>query len=486
MESHHKIFIVLDDREFTNGEVRGLVGTRRFGDIIFKRQNLSEHFRNGLPEWAKKELIHIRSSEDLIDFRNLVENSNENSSLFLIASQAGFTEPNNLFQLIERLPFAEEDFTDRLYNPLLIFLRNAHQLIDLWEQYEARPIHVWEKSWKQSQRLISVVPLDLAKINDFLSFTAGSTASRHFNQVAFDNYYYTKSSQDKRKMFAEYSFYNLVPESMKPWLIQPFDYQDHGETASYKMLRYYLADSALQWVHGAFSEESFNAFIDRLFFFVTERAQTKCSLIESSKIARELFFNKVDSRVKQFLEMPEGAKINKFANSANPDFDLNTLFLRYSALFAKYEKYFNFDYLVVGHGDPCFSNILYDQQRFLLKLIDPKGATNKEELLTHPLYDFCKISHSVLGDYDFINNGLYEIGFATDNNLILRIRHINHLKLKAIFNKKLDSINLNKRILRLGEASLFLSMLPLHIDYPNKVIAFILQAKQILDEVEYG
>jgi hypothetical protein len=40
--------------------------------------------------------------------------------------------------------------------------------------------------------------------------------------------------------------------------------------------------------------------------------------------------------------------------------------------------------------------------------------------------------------------------------------------------------------MRLGEASLFLSMLPLHIDYPNKVIAFMLKASQILDEVEGG
>lgn len=39
------------------------------------------------------------------------------------------------------------------------------------------------------------------------------------------------------------------------------------------------------------------------------------------------------------------------------------------------------------------------------------------------------------------------------------------------------------RVMRLGEASLFLSMLPLHMDYPNKVIAFMLKARQLLDEV---
>ena len=37
---------------------------------------------------------------------------------------------------------------------------------------------------------------------------------------------------------------------------------------------------------------------------------------------------------------------------------------------------------------------------------------------------------------------------------------------------------------RLYEASLFLSMLPLHIDYPLKVFGFILNAINILEEIE--
>ena len=138
----------------------------------------------------------------------------------------------------------------------------------------------------------------------------------------------------------------------------------------------------------------------------------------------------------------------------------------------------------MGHGDPCFSNVLYDQQRYLLKLIDPKGALTEDEMWTHPLYDLCKLSHSALGDYDFINNGLYSVGFSDNNDLVLNLMHSNHATLKPIFLQRLNSIGYNARTIRLGEASLFLSMLPLHIDYPNKVIAFMLKARQILDEIE--
>lgn len=201
-------------------------------------------------------------------------------------------------------------------------------------------------------------------------------------------------------------------------------------------------------------------------------------------MARELFVSKLEKRVKEFLAIEEGRRINQLAASATPELDITHQLERYLKLYKRFEKGFAFNYRVVGHGDPCFSNVLYDQQRYLLKLIDPKGAVSEEYLWTHPLYDLCKISHSVLGDYDFINNGLYNVGFADNNALILRFTYTNHAALKPIFLQHVKTMGHDARIMRLGEASLFLSMLPLHIDYPNKVIAFMLKARQILDEVE--
>ncbi|PUE09767.1 hypothetical protein [Limnohabitans sp. T6-20] len=481
---HQKFLMVLDDREFTSGDVSSLVGIRRFGDIIFKRRALIEHFRACLPEWAGKRFIHLRTAEDVVTLRATLEASSEDCAVCVIAGRAGFIEPERINQLIERLPYSEEDFTDRLYKPLLVFLRNAHSLIEQWAAFESAPLHAWEQGWQGSQRVQSVQPLDLGKISDFLSFTSGSTATRHFNQVSIDTYYYTNSSSDRRKMLAEYSFYGLVPESMRPWLIQPFDYQDHNDHASYRMLRYYFADAALQWVHGAFNAETFESFVDRLLFFVAERPRRICSKEKSSRVAYELFVIKVEARVKQFLALDDGQRINVLATSATSELDLNQLLKRYLHLYNRYKNGFAFEYGVVGHGDPCFSNILYDQQRYLLKLIDPKGAINEEDLWTHPLYDLCKISHSALGDYDFINNGLYSVGFSDNNDLVLYINSDNNLALKSIFRSRVHKIGYDERVMRLGEASLFLSMLPLHIDYPNKVIAFMLKAKQILDEVD--
>ncbi|MCK9387281.1 MAG: hypothetical protein M0Q22_02655 [Sulfuritalea sp.] len=478
------IVFILDDREFAGDEVRTVVGARRFGDIIFKRHTLVERFRSNLPDWARSSLVHLRTADELPALRAKLESSGEDGAAFVIAGRAGFSEPDRLHQLVERLPYAEDDFTDRLYQPLVLFLRNAHRLVECWRDFEEAPVHTWERAWQNTLRVQSVQPLDLGKLRDFLSFTCGATETRHFNQVHVDTYYYTKQSSNKAKMLEEYVFYGLVPEQMRPWLIEPFEYVDHGDSASYRMLRYYLADAALQWVHGAFDAESFAVFVDRLLFFIAQRPRKSCDGQQAAGVARELFVEKVQSRAIQFLALDEGKRINALAASISPALELNRQIERYLRIYHCREQEFSCDHLVVGHGDPCFSNVLYDQRSYMLKLIDPKGAATEAAMWTHPLYDLCKVSHSVLGDYDFINNGLYSVSFADNIDLELRLEHSNPRALKAIFSQRIRAQGYDETLVRLGEASLFLSMLPLHIDYPNKVIAFMLKARHILDEVE--
>lgn len=481
---HHNIFLIFDDREHTSDEVRGIVGQRRYGSIILKRRALSEHFKNMLPAWCITRLFHLRDTADLERLRDKLENAGEDSAVCIVAGRAGFEDPTRLHQLCERLPYAEEDFTDRLYKPLLVFMRNAHKLVEQWPAFRAAPVHCWERAWQQSQRLQSIQLLDLANIRDFLLFMRQATPTRHFNTLQSDPHYFTKHSSDREKIRAEYLFYTLAPESMQPWLVQPFDFREDEHGASYRMLRYYLADAALQWVHGAFDSGTFEAFVERILFVLSERTRRPCTREDSRRVARYLFVEKLKQRSTQFLDSDAGRSINNLAVSASPELDLVRQVDRFQRLYDKHQGGFDSAYLTVGHGDPCFSNILYDQQRYLLKLIDPKGASSVEDLWTHPLYDLCKVAHSALGDYDFINHGLYRVGFSDNNDLTLHIDYLNQLTLKPLFLNRLETLGYNRFVVRLGEASLFLSMLPLHMDHPNKVIAFMLRARQILDEIE--
>lgn len=480
---HKNILLIYDDREIASEEIRSVVGPRRYGSIIFKSLTLVEHFYTASPSWIRDRIFHLRSEEDLILLRAMLDEI-VNMPILVISARAVFSKPEMLTQLIERLPYAEENFTDTLSKPNLVWMRDSRDLIKQWSAFASQPFHAWEKTWSDTQRLNSALLLDLSKIQDFLSYTSGSTSARHFNQVEIDRFYCTKRSTDKAKMIAEYSFYSLVPENVRPWLVESFDFQDEGDFASYKMQRYYLADAALQWVHGAFDADAFSSFIDRLLFFISVCPKSVCAKNESAAMAQDIFVNKVRLRIKDFLSKEEGQHIDKLVKTAMPQLAIESQFKRYLNFYHSVEKNFVFDYKVLGHGDPCLSNILYDHHHHLLKFIDPRGAMCEKELLMHPLYDLCKISHSVLGDYDFINNGLYDIRLNESNQFFLRLTQSNQAEMKEIFIKRIKAIGIDIRTMRLCEVSLFLSMLPLHIDNPNKVIAFMLKANEIMDEVE--
>jgi hypothetical protein len=132
--------------------------------------------------------------------------------------------------------------------------------------------------------------------------------------------------------------------------------------------------------------------------------------------------------------------------------------------------------VIIGHGDLCFSNILYDNDCGILKLVDPKGAINEKELWSDPYYDIAKLSHSICGHYDYINNGLFDIQLDDAMRLKVTIDSKNSDDFKNIFIKKLILHGFSYAVVRIFEASLFISMLPLHIDNAPRVLAFILNA----------
>ena len=479
------ILIAVDDREQVADCLRNTVGNRLYGDIIFQRRRLFSHFQAAMPNWASP-VIRLCDDGDVARYRETLEAAGDHTALLVVSGRAAFQDYGRLRRLVEKLPYARESFTDGLYKPLIVFFHNAHSLLRQWPAFEKKPLHVWEETWQGYERLQSVQQVDLANLDNFLNLFAGSTEARHFNRLQVGPDYCTKSSKDRRKILAEYSFYGLVEERMQPWLVQPFDYQDDGETASYTMLRYRITDVSLPWVHGAFTEEGFACFLDRVFLFLGERPRRNCNGQEASAAARQLFVEKPKNRVEQFLAADGGQKINAMAASfPEGRWDARRQLDRYLQLYEKHQRKIELDFMVVGHGDPCFSNILYDMNSQLLMLLDPRGAVEEDELWTNPLYDLGKLSQSILGAYDFINGGLFDIVLAADNALELRLQGLtNHSALQEMFKDRMGGLPYGLTAVRLCEASLFLSMLPLHLDHPNKVLAFLIRAKEIMDEVQ--
>lgn len=484
-----RLIVVFDDREFVTGELLDIVGRRRYGDIILNGRRLVDRLSDLVPRLSSFEFFHLKSDQDKQELNAKLEVAGEAVSVCFISSRCGVATDEVVQQFLLRLPYAEGLVASSNYKPLILFFKNGRQLLQNWEEMISVPFHLTDTVWHDVEVLQSFVPRDLGILAEFLSFSTGSTKPRHFNEIEVSNFEFLKRSKDQKKIQSEFNFFYWCPPRMQSWLVQPYDYFESVEFASYKTKRQFTSDAALQWVHCSFDKAQYLAFLSMLLFFLQDRPATNAKPPEVTNFVNQIFLEKVEKRVSQFLATKEGRKINALASASFGALELQTQFERYKELLKKNEHRFKSKTKVIGHGDPCLSNILYDKRTQQFKLIDPRGAKNKDQLWSHPLYDVCKFSHSILGDYDFITNGQYGITLDTNNKLKLDVR-VDNVKVlqdqKSLFVKKIEEIGYDPVAVRLGEASLFLSMLPLHLDEPNRVLAFLISANRILDEIADG
>lgn len=135
------------------------------------------------------------------------------------------------------------------------------------------------------------------------------------------------------------------------------------------------------------------------------------------------------------------------------------------------------------HGDYCFSNILYDLNSQLVKLIDPRGSFGEQKLYGDPRYDMAKLRHSVSGRYDFIIAGLFYVEQKTDGFVLNVFKPDTHDSLTAFFDTLLAAEGYSVREIRFIEALLFISMVPLHEDNAERQLALYLNGVMILNTV---
>lgn len=324
--------------------------------------------------------------------------------------------------------------------------------------------------------------MDISNYNNLLTYISGGFDARFFNSLEGNEYIVTKKSTNKKKIKQEYCYYGLLPDDMKKWMVMPYDYKEDEKTAQYTMERLHMTDIAIRWTHGAIDEEEFINILNKAFYYIVNRTQKNISREKYEEIENELYINKVRKRIEELKKDKLFKKFDMFIKSGTEFNSIDEIFEFYMQKYKKLSKVKKENVAVIGHGDLCFANMLYSKETDMLKLIDPKGALTEEELWTNPYYDIAKLSHSICGNYDFFNCSSYSIGLNTNLQYELKVYNDNN-KAKEIFKKIVEENGYSYELVRLYEASLFLSMLPLHMDYPHKVFGFLLNAINILKEI---
>jgi len=329
---------------------------------------------------------------------------------------------------------------------------------------------------------------DLGHVNTYFSSRSKITTQRVFNDLRIENGTVWKSGSPKNKIQAESEWFKKLPVKLRRYTPQLID---SGFCADNNIPYYvleYLACSPLNevFVHG----RNPDFFWRRIFKLMSG------FLIEARSCAAEAITAEDHAEIiKDSLELYSEktfARLQEYSNAA--DLDLNSpvtygrVTLASIATIADdcIRRTLDLPSIpTILHGDFCFSNILFDSRSVSIKVIDPRGLNQQQKftLFGDQKYDLAKACHSVVGLYDFIIAGRFQIDHLDGEGSIIRFREDDRLATiqESFLNFEFIPGISGRDILPLT-VLLFLSMLPLHSDRPDRQEAMLLNALRLYSE----
>lgn len=483
-----KKIVVYDNTIRPSEIIREVIGDKGFGDVVVKRKMLKTFYKDNVENiFQEFQWIEVNNFYELDVLSKELENCDNRDDIRILHCFSDYiiSDVSDVALTYKKLDYIEDNIQllqDKQCFGMM-FCNMIGYISFIKRAIECRNVRtaILDETFI---RLEATGLSYIGEISNFIQCITGNFDSRYFNSLQGTQYCLRKSSTNKKKIESEYKYYHLLPENMQSWFVMPYDYREDATTASYAMERLHMTDIAIKWVHGSIGKDEFSELMDMYFYFFNQRSKKEVTKEEYDRISTSLYKDKVEQRISDLKKLPEFKKIANLLANNDKLISIDAIYERYLNLKEKVEKRVEYPVVsVIGHGDPCFANAMYNRSTRTLKFIDPKGALREEDLWTNAYYDIAKLSHSVCGRYDFFNNAMFDI--AIDENFEYRLSiPFDNEEYKEIFKKKAEENGFDYWTVRLYEASLFLSMLPLHIDYPHKVFGFILNAVNILEEIE--
>lgn len=304
--------------------------------------------------------------------------------------------------------------------------------------------------------------LDFGHVNTYYISKASFTTQRVFNKLKTTEKWIEKASESNEfKIFAEAKWYKDLPHSLRHYTPQFLGDVTRRGQFSYRLE--YLHLTALNELY-VFAE---------LPLGVWKRIIKNC--VDFLKACREHHGTEkapADSLTGLF-QSKTSQRINSFCDSRNWSIDKQWCFegqyIKLSHVIALSEQNLPVDdgTFSVLHGDFCFSNILYDFRANRIKTIDPRGLTSKGEqsIYGNIYYDIAKLSHSIIGLYDWIVSDRYSADLDDDSIVLHLSCDSKTIAIQDFFIKSIEEeFSLTYKEIIAMQIQLFLSMLPLHSD----------------------
>jgi hypothetical protein len=302
------------------------------------------------------------------------------------------------------------------------------------------------------------------------------TTERAFNRLKIDHTVLKKFSCNGEKIRSEAHWFEHAPIPLRKYIPQYLG--DGVEEDAYFYSIEYLGAMPLNesFVYGRHTV----VFWERVFmkisaFLAVSRCPEASACAEGAR-SQALFVRKAHSRLEDFIRQTGfDGDVELVLNGVKLP-SLRQMLVDSSAHLMTLD-----DVPAFVHGDLCLSNILYDSRMRAIRLIDPRGVDEDGLRMVYgsQLYDLAKLAHSILGLYDHIMAGQYELS-VDSQSFSFRIFGADDVEeIQRVFRRHSFVPGLNVGAIEKTLPLLFISMLPLHSDSVGRQTALLANAMRL-------
>ncbi len=295
--------------------------------------------------------------------------------------------------------------------------------------------------------------------------------ARYFNEIIIDRDFgiLTKKSQEKEKFINEINWYLKLPKQLEYIAPRIFEYSTNYNDPYIKMEYYGYLTLHHMYLHGNFPLKKWDEVFNVLLRTSSKMNEFKANISQEQINAslKKLYFNKTVDRLS---EVAENSDFNYYFQdnviiNGNKYLGITKIVEMLESEITR--RLLNIDHLSIIHGDYFFANILYDSKSNFVRLVDPRGDFGGHGIYGDTRYDIAKLAHSIDGKYDYIVADKFTVSNKGDNfSFEIQVNNDSDDICQLFLNKISKYYNIDE--IMLIESLLFLSMVPLHKDYPTR------------------
>ena len=335
-----------------------------------------------------------------------------------------------------------------------------------------------------AEHRLSVVPVaawhDFGHVQTFFRSRRVVTSARSFNSLHIDGRIARKASEDGDKMRAEAHWLEAVPPEVRIYAARLMREGEDAEGRRFYETEYaYLPTLSELFVFGTLGRTAWTRILESCQQFLTATSNAARPQGSGDAALAALILEKTETRLRDFSDAT-GFPVN--APTRLDGRPLPSL-TQIATEVASRVDLRSGRAACVMHGDFCFSNILYDSRVQRVRVIDPRGAVaaGRPSIYGDLRYDLAKLAHSVVGRYDQIIAGRYTMPADDGTRFAIAFETAPHHALleEAMAGFEVDGVSAGSPEVQAVTVGLFLSMLPLHADRPDRQRAFVANALRL-------